>query len=609
MALIDDLYIRILADGSQLGPGLNKANDQLDNFSNGVKKIGEVLGIAFSVDVVERFIMGCIEASDASERAIAKVAQAIKSTNAVAGQSLENLKLAADEFKNSTLFDDDTVLNDVSAQLLTFTNIAGENFKRAQQAALDLSTVLGDGEGLRGVSIQLGKALNDPVQGLNALRRSGISFSTEQVEVIKNLTETNRLAEAQGLILTELERQYGGQAKAAADASNGITMFKNSMDDGRKAVGKFMVEGIGLKGMLEGIVGVMTAAFSPNIPGSILSPFADHTERVTKVLGMDKPTEAAPEKSKPETTYEDLTNKLKQYQEELKSSTVATRDGINRQIEIQKGLIKAWEDSGKAVVDYTGTIKGLGLEITALEEKKNTTKNNPMVIAQLGELIEKKKEEKKVLENASMAWVAYGATVVNCIDEITPKVGKVYTTLNVGLQDSFAVNNALLAKLVKSNKDFSTEMSNNLKSAISTVASSLGALIGDLANGSKGAGDTLLSFLGKIIGQVGQMAIGIGSAMLAINLTLTNPTNPMFAIGLIAAGVAAVAIGQMFSNSSKSIASGGSAGGSYGSSSSSNTYDTRAAQASIPTTIKLVLDGRDMVASIKLNQVYYSRQG
>ena len=67
----------------------------------------------------------------------------------------------------------------------------------------------------------MGKALNDPVANLSALSRSGIQFSDEQKAVIKSMAETGRLAEAQTLILDELNRQYGGSAEAAAKADGG----------------------------------------------------------------------------------------------------------------------------------------------------------------------------------------------------------------------------------------------------------------------------------------------------------------------------------------------------------------------------------------------------
>ena len=59
------------------------------------------------------------------------------------------------------------------------------------------------------------------ISDLDALRRSGTVFSRSQTDVIRQLAETGRLAEAQVLILDELDRQYGGAARAARDTLGG----------------------------------------------------------------------------------------------------------------------------------------------------------------------------------------------------------------------------------------------------------------------------------------------------------------------------------------------------------------------------------------------------
>jgi hypothetical protein len=104
---------------------------------------------------------------------------------------------------------------------------------------LTLATRL-DGD-LKGASIQLGKAFNDPVANLSALSRSGIQFSDEQKAVIKSMAETGRLAEAQTLILDELNRQYGGSAEAAAKADGGFTQLANSFGDLQEAIGQQLI--------------------------------------------------------------------------------------------------------------------------------------------------------------------------------------------------------------------------------------------------------------------------------------------------------------------------------------------------------------------------------
>ncbi len=129
--------------------------------------------------------------------------------------------------------------------MLTFTNVTGDTFDRAQKAVLDVTTRLhgakASGESLRGTSIMLGKALNDPIGGMTALSRAGIQFSDEQATVIKSLAKTGRMAEAQSLLLAELERQYGGSAEAAAKVGMGAwKQFMNRIGDIQESFGPFL---------------------------------------------------------------------------------------------------------------------------------------------------------------------------------------------------------------------------------------------------------------------------------------------------------------------------------------------------------------------------------
>jgi cell wall-associated NlpC family hydrolase len=71
-------------------------------------------------------------------------------------------------------------------------------------------------ENLRKQSIQLGKALNDPVKGMTALRRVGVSFTEEQTKQVTALVASGKTMQAQKLILHELNKEFGGSAAASA---------------------------------------------------------------------------------------------------------------------------------------------------------------------------------------------------------------------------------------------------------------------------------------------------------------------------------------------------------------------------------------------------------
>lgn len=159
-------------------------------------------------------IKNTIEAQDA----MAQLEAAVRSTGAAAGRTVEQLDALSMQLQKQTTFSDEAVKG-AEAMLLTFDKIRGTEFDRATAAVTDLATRMGGD--LSAAAVQVGKALQDPVTGLSALRRSGVSFSATQIEVIKNLYETGRAAEGQRVILAELEHQFGGSAAAARDTLGG----------------------------------------------------------------------------------------------------------------------------------------------------------------------------------------------------------------------------------------------------------------------------------------------------------------------------------------------------------------------------------------------------
>ena len=241
MAKLGDLVVRIGADTRDLNKDLARVQRNMRSMTSNMQKLGQSISKSVTVPLAGMAALS-VQAFRQQAKAVAQVEQGLKSTGNTAGKTIGELKALASDLQANTLFGDEDILQNATAQLLTFTNITGQQFDRTQKAALDLATRL-DGD-LKSASIQLGKALNDPVANLSALSRSGIQFSAEQKEVIKSLAETNRLAEAQTLILDELEKQYGGSAEAAAQADGGITQLGNAIGDLGEEFGRVIVKGI-----------------------------------------------------------------------------------------------------------------------------------------------------------------------------------------------------------------------------------------------------------------------------------------------------------------------------------------------------------------------------
>ncbi len=118
------------------------------------------------------------------------------------------------------------------AMMLSFTNIGGTVFPRATKAALDLSVAMK--QDMKSSVIQLGKALNDPIKQLTALTRVGVTFTQSQKDMIESMQKAGNIAGAQGIILTEIEKEFGGSAAAAATpiAKLGATLNDLAIDVG-----------------------------------------------------------------------------------------------------------------------------------------------------------------------------------------------------------------------------------------------------------------------------------------------------------------------------------------------------------------------------------------
>ena len=296
--------IKFLADLKGFSTGMQNASRKLEGLGKKFKAVGTQLSIGLTTPLVASGIVA-VRNFDKQAQALAQVEQGLKSTGNSAGFTSKKLQQMASDLQNTSLFGDEEILQKVTAQLLTFTGIAGSEFERTQQAALDLSARLGND--LQSASIQLGKALNDPVANLSSLSESGIQFTVSQKETIKSLAQTNRLAEAQGIILSELEKQYGGSAAAAAKAGTGpLKQFANILGDISEEFGKIIVDAIlpfveQLKGMAQGfsklspqtkkfivILGGVAAAIGPllALAGSILPAIATGFTLLTGPIGI-----------------------------------------------------------------------------------------------------------------------------------------------------------------------------------------------------------------------------------------------------------------------------------------------------------------------------------
>lgn len=284
--LADSLKSQIL----EVESSIKDFKGNIGNYGSALGNVGDLLtgglitgGITAAIAGVVSFGQESVAAFKESETAITGVATAIETTGKAAGFTVEQLAQEAENLMQNTIYDDDQILNDVTKQLLTFTNVTGETFLKAQKAALDLNTVLGDD--LQGTAIKLGKALENPIQGVTALSKAGVTFTEQQKNQIKTLVESNKVQEAQAIILDEIANKYGNQAEALANTDTGkLAQLKNIFGELQEKVGGFLVAGLSkiapiIGGIIDGISSGLTFLYD-----NVLEPVGSAFSRLFNVI-------------------------------------------------------------------------------------------------------------------------------------------------------------------------------------------------------------------------------------------------------------------------------------------------------------------------------------
>lgn len=163
----------------------------------------------------------------------AQLAAGIASTGNAANVSVEGLNNLASSIQHTTGQTDDSIVA-AESLLLTFSNIRNVGpdkiFDQATQAAADMAARMGGDASSN--AILLGKALNDPVKGITALTRVGVSFTQQQKDQIGAMVQAGDVLGAQKVILGELNKEFGGSAAAYGKTLPGqIDILKRSFED------------------------------------------------------------------------------------------------------------------------------------------------------------------------------------------------------------------------------------------------------------------------------------------------------------------------------------------------------------------------------------------
>jgi hypothetical protein len=244
-----DLKLKVTSDTSQATTGLgglkNKMSDLgnnqgLTSFNKGLLAVAPAAAaVGLAVSKIVSATKEWVDLYTIQEQAETKLQATLSATGNQIGMTVDELGDYASSLQKTTTYGDETILG-VEQLMVATKSLSKEGLQRATIDALDLATAMGTS--VTSAGQQLARALTDPIGQLTTLKRMNINFTDSEKDKIKTLMETNRVEDAQNIILSKVESTYGGIAESvgALDSSK-LTQISNVVGDIKEDLGEGLV--------------------------------------------------------------------------------------------------------------------------------------------------------------------------------------------------------------------------------------------------------------------------------------------------------------------------------------------------------------------------------
>ena len=212
---------KLQTQSMSMGDKMQAAGAKLQSMGDRIGKVGGSLTKGVTLPIIAGGVALAAFAKGAEDAEIANRKLGAVLDSMGYPQATERVSAYAETLERSLAVDAD-IIKATQTKLATFKNLtatvneSGGAFDRATVAALDLAAA-GFGSAETN-AVQLGKALQDPVKGITALGRAGVTFTEQEKAKIKTLVESGNLLGAQNMVLKAIESQVGGTAKAGASS-------------------------------------------------------------------------------------------------------------------------------------------------------------------------------------------------------------------------------------------------------------------------------------------------------------------------------------------------------------------------------------------------------
>ena len=189
-----------------------------------------------------QWVVESIDMANEATQVQARLNSALHATGGAVGYTSDQLQAMASELSALTAIEDDAI-SEAQALLLTFKSIGRDVFPQTVRAAADLSKMLGID--MKAATLMLGRALEDPIRGMTALRRAGVIFSEAQKDAIADMVKSGDVGRAQRMILEELAGKFGGVAEAAGNvATNALNRYRMAVNELKESHGRLNAQAL-----------------------------------------------------------------------------------------------------------------------------------------------------------------------------------------------------------------------------------------------------------------------------------------------------------------------------------------------------------------------------
>ena len=232
--ITEELRVLVTAEVDKAVKNLTQLDQKTQKTTSDFETLGKAIGAAFLAKEIIDFGKESVRASEDARQKFSLLKTTIDTTGAAAWTSIDAMAQMSKELSDATNYSVSEIQS-MQTVLLGFKNITGDTFEEASGAIMDMATVMG--MDLKSAVQTVGKALDDPINGIDSLKRQGFAFTDSQKSMLKAMVATGNQAGAQKLILDELSTTYGGAAKAAQTS---FAKMEHAMDDLKESVGNIL---------------------------------------------------------------------------------------------------------------------------------------------------------------------------------------------------------------------------------------------------------------------------------------------------------------------------------------------------------------------------------